>query len=131
MKKSVLVVDDEPRILESLERLRRTIHDQDWEFLYAENGPKALDLLSQTQVDIVISDMYMPAMDGMALLKKVKELYPEKIRILLSGATCKNCSTRSSIVDESGEKPLNLESLNTLIEQAYLNRNNGQREVCF
>lgn len=131
MEKTILIVDDEPCILESLERLRRSTHKPEWDFIYAENGFKALELLSQTPVDVVISDMYMSEMDGMTLLKTVMGLYPEKIRILLSGASCKNCSDRSSIVDQFGEKPLNLKTLDALIEQAYFNHNRGQEKGSF
>ena len=82
MPKSVLVVDDEKQILRSFNRL---FMDAPYEIHTAESGQDALALLAGTQVDMIISDMRMPGMDGYALLREVKRLYPETIRLILSG----------------------------------------------
>ena len=82
MPKSVLVVDDEKQILRSFNRL---FMDAPYEIHTAESGQDALVLLAETQIDMIISDMRMPGMDGYALLREVKRLYPETIRLILSG----------------------------------------------
>ena len=82
--KRVLFVDDEPEILRSLSRL---FYDADYEILTADSGLSALNLLENTKVDIVISDMRMPVMDGFQLLNRVRELYPSVIRVILSAYT--------------------------------------------
>jgi HD-like signal output (HDOD) protein len=82
MEKSVLFVDDEKQILKSIKRM---FIDSDYKMFFAEGGRDALDILSNNQIDIVVSDMKMPEMDGYELLKKVKNLYPSAIRIILSG----------------------------------------------
>jgi predicted PurR-regulated permease PerM len=80
--KRILFVDDEEQILKSIVRLFRTTN---YEVLIASDGSKALELLKTEEVDLIISDMRMPFMDGTELLQKVKELYPKMIRIILSG----------------------------------------------
>jgi adenylate cyclase len=78
----VLVVDDEPGILSSLQRLLRTT---DYRVLCAENGAAALDLLATNDVDLIISDMRMPNMSGAEFLAHAQMLYPDVLRILLTG----------------------------------------------
>jgi response regulator RpfG family c-di-GMP phosphodiesterase len=81
---SILCVDDEPRILEGLVlHLRR-----DYQVLTANGGTSALQILKDKGAPaVIVSDMRMPGMDGAALLKHVKHLYPETTRILLTGET--------------------------------------------
>jgi CheY-like chemotaxis protein len=81
---SVLCVDDEPRILEGLAvQLRRK-----YQVSTAGGGQAALKMLQDMPPPaVVISDMRMPGMDGAALLKQVKALVPETVRILLTGET--------------------------------------------
>lgn len=78
----VLFVDDEPSILSALRRLFRP---QGYRILLAESGAAGLDLLRKENVDLVVSDMRMPEMDGATLLEKVREGWPAVGRILLTG----------------------------------------------
>jgi len=80
--KKILFVDDEIPILKSLNRL---FMDTDYEIFTAGSGKEALELLETEKIDMVITDMRMPEMDGCQLLQKVKELYPRSLRIILSG----------------------------------------------
>lgn len=80
--KKILVVDDEIQILKALSRM---FLETDYEILTAENGKEALKLIETNQIDMVISDMRMPILDGYQLLSIVKEKYPRIIRIILSG----------------------------------------------
>jgi EAL domain-containing protein (putative c-di-GMP-specific phosphodiesterase class I)/FixJ family two-component response regulator len=82
MKKTLLLVDDEPNILHALERV---FEDEDYEILSASSGQEGLSLLEAHPAQIIISDQRMPIMTGSEFLTKVKELYPETIRIILSG----------------------------------------------
>jgi response regulator RpfG family c-di-GMP phosphodiesterase len=78
----LLLVDDEPAILRSLTRLFR----QDaYEIYCAESGAQALDLLAEQNIDVIISDMQMPGISGLNLLKQAESLYPDVPRIVLSG----------------------------------------------
>jgi response regulator RpfG family c-di-GMP phosphodiesterase len=78
----VLFVDDEPNILASLRRLFR---NSGYKVLTAESGPAGLDVLAQEAVDLVVSDMRMPDMDGARFLELVRERWPDTVRLLLTG----------------------------------------------
>jgi response regulator RpfG family c-di-GMP phosphodiesterase len=79
---TILCVDDEPRVVDGLAvHLRR-----DYQVVTANGGQSALQILKEKGAPaVVVSDMRMPGMDGAALLKQVKRLYPETTRILLTG----------------------------------------------
>jgi response regulator RpfG family c-di-GMP phosphodiesterase len=79
---TLLCVDDEPNILSALRRSLRTEH---WRVLTANSGTEALETLAHENVDLVISDMRMPEMDGAQLLEQVSQRWPASIRILLTG----------------------------------------------
>lgn len=79
---TLLFVDDEPGILSALRRLFRP---QGYRILIAESGQEGLEILAQERVDLVISDMRMPEMDGAQFLGKVRERWPHIMRILLTG----------------------------------------------
>ena len=78
----VLFVDDEPSILSALRRLFRP---EGYRILVAESGRAALELLAAEPVDLVVSDMRMPEMDGAAFLEQVRLRWPDLVRILLTG----------------------------------------------
>ena len=79
---TILCVDDEPNILSALRRLFRP---KGYKVLVAESGKAGLELLQNEQVDLVISDMRMPEMDGAQFLEHVRAQWPETVRILLTG----------------------------------------------
>jgi response regulator RpfG family c-di-GMP phosphodiesterase len=79
---TLLLVDDEPNILSALKRLFRS---HGYRVLTAGSGQEGLELLAREPVDLVISDMRMPNMDGAQFLAKVREGWPEIVRILLTG----------------------------------------------
>ncbi|HEY8027616.1 MAG TPA: HD domain-containing phosphohydrolase [Burkholderiaceae bacterium] len=78
----ILCVDDEPNILSSLRRLLRA---PGYDIFLAESGAAGLALLESETVDIVISDMRMPEMDGARFLEHVRAKWPDTIRLLLTG----------------------------------------------
>ncbi|MFZ5766996.1 MAG: sigma-54-dependent transcriptional regulator [Thermodesulfobacteriota bacterium] len=78
---TILVVDDEPNYLIILAELLR---DEGFEVLTAENGKKALEIIGTSDLDLVLTDMQMPVMGGMELLKKVKGMNPDLPVILLT-----------------------------------------------
>ncbi len=84
--KTILFVDDEKQILRAL---RRLFHTSDYTVLLAAGGLEALALLEKEKVDMLITDMRMPQMDGHELLLRIKSKYPDIIRIALSGYTDK------------------------------------------
>ena len=79
---TILCVDDEPNILSSLRRLFRP---HGYRVLTADGGAAGLALLESETVDLVISDMRMPHMDGAQFLAQVRQRWPGTIRLLLTG----------------------------------------------
>jgi len=77
---TILIVDDEPSLRELLEEILQT---HGYRVIAAENGKQALDILQQEKVDLVISDVIMPGMDGYELSQKVRDKYPS-IKIQLA-----------------------------------------------
>ena len=79
---TVLCVDDEPNILASLKRMLRA---DGLCVLTAPGGAQAISVLEQMPVDLVISDMRMPGMDGAQLLEQVHLRWPHVVRVMLTG----------------------------------------------
>jgi EAL domain-containing protein (putative c-di-GMP-specific phosphodiesterase class I)/ActR/RegA family two-component response regulator len=82
--RTLLLVDDEQGILSSLKRLFRR---EGYKILTAADGLEGLNLLANNVVDVVISDARMPEMNGGEFLGKVREMYPDVVRMMLSGYT--------------------------------------------
>jgi two-component system, NtrC family, sensor kinase len=79
----ILFIDDEVNILRALERV---FLDEDYEILTAGSAGEALDTLSSiSPVQVVVSDYRMPLMNGVELLRTVREKWPETVRAILSG----------------------------------------------
>lgn len=122
MGRSVLFVDDERSILKSLERL---FFDSDIDALFADSGAEGLKILGNQPIDIVVSDMKMPEMDGHQFLRQVKKSFPGTTRIILSGYASEN-ELFESIIDGSNSlyllKPWKGEELKTTIEHIFAAR---------
>lgn len=78
----LLLVDDEPGVLAAL---RRVFQRQNYQLHFARNGIEALKILEQHEIQLVISDFLMPEMNGSELLARVRERWPDTIRIMLTG----------------------------------------------
>jgi len=83
MKKyAVLLVDDEPNILNAI---KRSLRDEDYELYTAPDGKSALELLKRQQIDLIIVDQIMPGMTGVEVLKFARLRHPDTARIMLTG----------------------------------------------
>ncbi|NET59645.1 MAG: response regulator, partial [Symploca sp. SIO2E6] len=86
MPEKILVVDDEPD-LEILirQKFRQQIRQKQLQFTFVHNGVEALEVLqAQPDIDIVLTDIYMPKMDGLTLITKLKELHPLIETVIIS-----------------------------------------------
>lgn len=83
-KPVVLFVDDEENVLHGLKRLLRSRRGV-WTMEFMTSAAAALDFLSKTRADVIVSDMRMPQMDGAEFLANVRDRYPDTVRIVLSG----------------------------------------------
>ncbi|MBL0713596.1 MAG: HDOD domain-containing protein [Desulfosarcina sp.] len=93
-KKRLLFVDDEPMVLKGLQRSLRSMR-KEWEMSFVAGGAEALAVLREHPVDVVVSDMRMPEMDGAQLLEAVKQDYPQGVRIILSGQLDREMTLKS------------------------------------
>lgn len=115
----VLCVDDEPNILSSLRRQLRSLGCR---ILAAGSGAEALELLRHESIDVIVSDMRMPQMDGTELLEQVYRGWPRAVRILLTGhADIK--ATVAAInrgrVDRYMNKPWDEQELTSAVRQGF------------
>ena len=79
---SILVVDDEPSLRDVVCEFLRTL---DFDLFDAVDGQVALEVLGREQVDIVISDIMMPKLDGFALLKEIRTRHPDVSVLMMTG----------------------------------------------
>lgn len=91
---SILFVDDEPNVLSGLRRMLRGRRG-DWNMTFCESGTSALEHLASMPIDVVVSDMRMPGMDGAELLTQIRNLYPDTVRMILSGHSDQEMTLRA------------------------------------
>jgi PAS domain S-box-containing protein len=80
----VLLVDDDPDVLTLS---ARALRPDGYEVICAGSGDAALQLLRERRVDVVVSDFSMPGMNGAQFLARVKAVYPDSLRLIVSGQT--------------------------------------------
>ena len=123
-REAVLFVDDEPAILAGFcDALRK----EAYEILTATSAALALDVLSRTHVDVVVSDECMPRMCGSAFLGRVHRDYPDIVRIMLTGEASLAASVRAindGLYRFLG-KPVQHEELSRVIRDALKMKNLG------
>ncbi|MCD6580565.1 MAG: response regulator [Desulfuromusa sp.] len=112
MNQKIIFVDDEENILKSLKR-DMAIADVDAE--YFTSATAALDYLGRNPINIVVSDLKMPEMDGVEFLKEVQKLYPDIYRVMLSGFGADDLKSKKALEDRTIEqcfsKPWDVEEL--------------------
>jgi DNA-binding NtrC family response regulator len=124
----LMLVDDEERFLETTKKL---LSRKGYNVLTATSGSEALDKLIMENVHVVILDVKMPGMDGVATLKAIKSRYPLVEVIMLTGH-----ATVESAVDglKSGAtdylmKPADLDELIRKAEEAYEKRQHLEEKI--
>ncbi|WP_158206649.1 EAL domain-containing protein [Pseudoduganella flava] len=119
-RRTVLLVDDEPNIVASLQRLLRR---EGYRILTANSGAEALNILATRKVQVIVSDQRMPAMTGSEFLSRVRDLYPDTVRIMLSGYS--DLATVTESVNKGAiykflHKPWDDQALRADIRDAFL-----------
>ena len=84
MSTRIVFVDDELNILQAMGRSFHGMRNE-WNMEFLSSGAAALQSLAKAPADVIVSDMRMPGMDGWQLLAEVKRLYPQTVRLVLSG----------------------------------------------
>jgi len=114
----ILFVDDHTNVLQGYKRMLRPMRHE-WEMEFAMSGEEALNFMSKSPFDVIVSDMRMPGMDGIELLGIIMERYPETVRIILSGHSDKEMILRSvKTTHQFLMKPCDAETIKNTIERA-------------
>jgi signal transduction histidine kinase len=118
-KKTILIVDDEAIIRDLCSRALKG-----YNVLEAGDGAEALSLFEQGGVDVILTDVMMPKMSGLDLLKRVKEIDPTSVVIIMTGFAEKDVILNSlkSDADDFIAKPLNLLQLKTAVDKALVKK---------
>ena len=123
---TILVVDDEPNIIEVLEMV---LQDEGMEVLKAGSGQAALALLRDNKVDLVISDIKMPDFSGIELLQEAKPLSPDTVFIMITAFA----STETAIealqhgAYDYITKPFKMEGLRAIVRRALAKKQNQKQ----
>ncbi len=117
-RKQLLFVDDEQRVLDGIKRSLYSMRHE-WGMEFVTSGKDALRYLQEYSVDMIISDMKMPVMDGAELLSIVKKLYPQTIRFILSGYSDREMILKTiGTTDQFINKPCDPVMLKEIITRA-------------
>ena len=116
-RRKILIVDDEPSVLNSLKRTLRKEHD----VILSQDGFSAIQVLNEQEIAVIIADQRMPKMNGVTLLEKAMEIQPDTARILVTGY-----SDIQAVIDAINEgnvyyyihKPWEPEDVRLIIRQA-------------
>jgi len=135
MNEKILVVDDEDSIRTSLAGI---LEDEGFRVMFANDGVTALDAVRKELPDLVLLDIWMPRMDGIETLRKLKELYPALLIIMMSGHGTIETAVKSTKMGAYDfiEKPLSLDKLLVCIRNALgmmrlKDENETLRELAF
>lgn len=121
---SILIVDDELLI-------RDLLYDffvgQGWATSIADNGQKALDILESRRVDLVLTDIRMPIMDGLELTAELRASHPEVPVVLMTGFPSVDTAVAAlrNRVSDYITKPFNINQLYKVIEATIAERKQG------
>lgn len=124
----VLVVDDEPTVLESF----KTILEEEYEVITAQTGTEALDIIHRTYINLVFLDIKLPDMDGMEVLKQIKE-YDENLAVIMATATdSAKTAVESMQLGASNyiTKPFDIDEV-LAVPQKAIERDNLLKEVVY
>lgn len=119
MEQVLLIVDDEINILKALKHL---LQNEGYQIYTCSSGVEALEILAKTPVQVIISDQVMPGMRGSELLTKVKKLYPNVIRIILSAYADFDAikeALNEGAIYKFLSKPWNNDALLKVIKEAF------------
>ena len=107
---TILIVDDEESIRDSLSGI---LYDEGFRSTTAENGEAALTMLSEEKPDLILLDIWMPGMDGLETLTKIREVHPDQLVVMMSGHGTIETAVKATKLGAYDfiEKPLSLEKL--------------------
>jgi len=114
---SILIVDDEISIRESLTGI---LQDEGFRPNSVESGEKAIEKISEDKPDMILLDIWMPGMDGLETLTKIRNIYPDQLVVMMSGHGTIETAVKATKLGAYDfiEKPLSLEKVLLCIQNA-------------
>ncbi len=114
---SILIVDDEKSIRDSLTGI---LQDEGFSPISVESGEAAIEKISEEKPDLVLLDIWMPGMDGMETLTRIRDIYPDQLVIIMSGHGTIETAVKATKLGAYDfiEKPLSLEKVLLCIQNA-------------
>ncbi len=120
MELTLLFVDDEQYILKALRRSFRSMR-RTWRMEFAASARQALEILLKNKIDVVISEIRLPDMDGQRFLEAVKKVRPGSVRIVMSGYADKDLLVKSiDLAHQLIAKPCDDDQLKAAIQRAIM-----------
>jgi two-component system nitrogen regulation response regulator NtrX len=114
---SILIVDDEQSIRKSLTGI---LQDEGFSPFSTASGEAAIEKISQEKPDLVLLDIWMPGMDGMETLSRIRDMYPDQLVVMMSGHGTIETAVKATKLGAYDfiEKPLSLEKILLCIQNA-------------
>ena len=121
MSGTICIVDDEPSILNTLSGI---LEDERYQVTIAKTGGEALKVIQMEVPDVVLLDIWMPELDGLEVLKRVREQFPHIMVIMMSGHGSVETAVKATKLGAYDylEKPLDLEKVTILVRNALHQR---------
>lgn len=115
--KNILIIDDEQSICESLEGI---LQDEGYRTMFAGSGEAGLAMLKEESPDLVLLDIWLPGIDGLETLQRIRLDFPEQLVIMMSGHGTIETAVKATKLGAYDfiEKPLSLEKVLLSIENA-------------
>lgn len=130
MSDTICIVDDEPGILKTLSEL---LEDEGYQVTSAKSGVDALDVIRQDPPDLVFLDIWMPDLDGLEVLKRVRRQFPHMMVIVMSGHGSIETAVQATKLGAYDylEKPLDSEKITILVRNALHQRKLEEENLNF
>ena len=121
MAESICIVDDEPAILNTLSSI---LEDEGYQISVAKSGTEVLKLVRSDPPDLIILDIWMPELDGLETLKRLRQQFPALLVIMMSGHGSIETAIKATKLGAYDylEKPLDLEKVTILVRNALHQR---------
>ncbi|MEX0828772.1 MAG: sigma-54 dependent transcriptional regulator [Nitrospirales bacterium] len=121
MPETICIVDDEPAILHSLSSI---LEDEGYQVVVAANGVEGLKVVRSDTPDLVMLDIWMPEMDGLETLKRLRSQFPGILVVMMSGHGSIETAVKATKLGAYDylEKPLDLEKVTILVRNALHQR---------
>jgi two-component system nitrogen regulation response regulator NtrX len=118
---TICIVDDEPAILHSLSSI---LEDEGYQVIVAANGVEGMKVVRSDAPDLVILDIWMPEMDGLETLKRLRSQFPGILVVMMSGHGSIETAVKATKLGAYDylEKPLDLEKVTILVRNALHQR---------